>query len=297
VKLVAAWLVARPQNAVLALAATLLLPLMQVFSGAIMVLLVLQQGVRLAVIEGLLAGGVLALVALFAGAPAVDVVLTVTVTLLPAALLGLLLQASRSLVLTMQVTAILAAVAMLGFQLAVSDPVAFWQPMLTVLTDWARDNQLYAQAELLESEPRMAADMMSLAAVVTRWTLYAIYLLLGYRAFSLLMDRGELYGRFRDLDFGRVIGLTLVVASVVAWALGLNWLQNVAVVLFAVFWVQGLAIMHWLHGEHLLPTFVVGTTYALMLILHIFLIIALAVFGYTDAWFGFRRRAAMRKKG
>lgn len=296
-KSVAAWLVARPQNAVFALAATLLLPLLQVLSGAIMVLLVLQQGVRLAVIEGLLAGGLLAMVALFAGASAVDVVFTVALTLLPAVLLGLLLQASRSLVLTMQVGAILAALAMLGFQLVVSDPVAFWQPMLSVLTEWARDNQLYEQVKVLESEPRLAADMMSLAAVLTRWTVYAIYLLLGYRAFSQLTGQGELYGRFRDLDFGRVIALSLVVASVIAWVLGLNWLQNVAVVLFAVFWMQGLAIIHWLHGEQLLPAFVVVTTYALMLILHIFLIIALAIFGYTDAWFGFRRRAAMRKKG
>lgn len=296
-KSVAAWLVARPQNAVFALAATLLMPLLQVFSGAIMVLLVLQLGVRLAVIEGLLAGGLLALVALLAGAAAIDVVLTVVLTLLPAVLLGLLLQVSRSLVLTMQVAAILAALAMLGFQLAVSDPVAFWQPMLTALTELAKSNQLYAQAEILESQPRLAADMMSLAAVLTRWTVYTVYLLLGYRAFSLLTGQGEYYGRFRDLDFGRVIALTLVVASVIAWVLGLNWLQNVAVVLFAVFWLQGLAIIHWLHGEQLLPAFVVVTTYALMLILHIFLIIALAIFGYTDAWFGFRRRAAMHKKG
>lgn len=296
-KSVAAWLVARPQNAVFALAATLLLPLLQVFGGAIMVLLVLQQGVRLAVIEGVLAGGLLVMVALFAGAPAAAIALTVAVTLLPAVLLGLLLQASRSLTLTMQVAAILAALAMLGFQLVISDPVAYWQPMLTLLADWARDNDLYAQAQILESEPRMAADMMSLAAVLTRWVVYAVYLLLGYRLYSLLTEQGELYGRFRDLDFGRVIALVLAVVSVVAWALGLNWLQNVAVVLFAVFWLQGLAIIHWLHNEQLLPAFVVVATYALMLILHVFLILALAIFGYTDAWFGYRRRAAMRKKG
>ena len=59
---VAAWLVARPQNAILALASTLLLPLLQIFGGAIMVLLVLRQGVRLAVIEGAIAGVFLVLV-------------------------------------------------------------------------------------------------------------------------------------------------------------------------------------------------------------------------------------------
>ena len=58
----AAWLVARPQNAVLALAATLLLPVLQIFSGIFMVLLILQQGVRLALVEGAIAGVLLALV-------------------------------------------------------------------------------------------------------------------------------------------------------------------------------------------------------------------------------------------
>ena len=47
----ATWLVARPQNAVLGLAATLLLPAPQLTSGVILVLLLLAQGTRLALIE------------------------------------------------------------------------------------------------------------------------------------------------------------------------------------------------------------------------------------------------------
>ena len=51
----AAWLVSRPQNAVLGLAATyiLFLPLAGIFSGALIVLLVLQHGVRRALIQAL----------------------------------------------------------------------------------------------------------------------------------------------------------------------------------------------------------------------------------------------------
>jgi len=61
----AAWLVARPQNAVLALAVTLSLPVLHVFSGIFMVLLVIRQGPKLAVVEGVFAGGLLALTLLF----------------------------------------------------------------------------------------------------------------------------------------------------------------------------------------------------------------------------------------
>jgi hypothetical protein len=79
----AAWLVARPQNAVLALTATLLLPVLQIFSGIFMVLLVLKQGVRLAVVEGAIAGVLLPVVSLVAGAPVVQVLVSILPCCLP----------------------------------------------------------------------------------------------------------------------------------------------------------------------------------------------------------------------
>ena len=63
----ASWLVSRPQNAVLGLAVTLLLPAPQLTSGVIMVLLVLGQGTRLAVIEAFAAAAILLAVALLFG--------------------------------------------------------------------------------------------------------------------------------------------------------------------------------------------------------------------------------------
>jgi hypothetical protein len=291
---VATWLVARPQHAVLALVATLLLPVLQIFSGAIMVLLVLRQGWRKAVAEGAFAG-LIVTVALAAGAPVAQVVANILMVLAPALLLGWLLQASRSLILTLQVLAILAALAMLVFQLVVDDMVAYWQPVMTVLIDWALDNDLRLQAELLSAEPEMAAEMMTLAAVLTRWMLYAVYVLLGYHLFRLISGSAGDFGRFYDLNLGRVIAFAMALASVIAYVSGMVWLQNIAVVLFAVFWLQGLAIVHWLQVQGHLPVFAVIATYALMLVLHVFLVLALAVLGYTDAWFGYRRRAGRQQ--
>jgi len=289
VQSVAAWLVARPQNAILALASTLLLPLLQIFGGAIMVLLVLRQGVRLAVIEGAIAGVFLVVVATIAGAPIGQIAVSIVATLLPAVRVAMLLQYTRSLALTMQVSAILAAVAMLGFQIVVDDLVAFWEPVMGMLVEWTRENDLHMQADLLVADPAMTAEMMTLATVLTRWTIFAAYLLLGYRLFSRLPRETEKFGRFCDLDFGRVIALTMALASLIAYASGAAWLQNVAVVLFTIFWLQGLAIVHWMHVERHLPLFMVIATYVLMLILHVFLVLALAVLGYTDAWFRYRR--------
>jgi hypothetical protein len=294
---VAAWVVARPQNAVLALAATLALPLLQVAAGAVVVLLVLRRGLRDAAIYSALAGAMLLGAALVAQVPTGQVAASLAIVLMPALLFGLLLVSTRSLALTLQISVILAAVATLGFGIVVPDPVAYWSPVMEVLVDWARQNDLHMQADALEAEPAMAANMMTLAFVLTRWTLFTVVGLLGYALARTLGGEAGSFGRFRDLDFGRVIALTMALASVIAWLVGLNSLQNVAVVMFATFWLQGLAVMHWLHANGQLPAFVVIATYALMLVLHVFLLLALAVLGYTDAWFNYRRRVSRKLKG
>ncbi len=292
---VATWLVARPQNAVLALAATLLLPLLQFVSGAFMVVLVLRQGARLAAIEGVLAATILMAVSLIVGAPVIHVLDSVLTTWVPALMLAVILQSTRSLTLTFQVSSILAVVAVLAFHLIVDDVVAFWQAPVAMLLEWARGNNLREQAELLTADPQATANMMLLAVVLTRWTIYSVFLLVGYMLYRQLPDESGRYGRFCDLNFGRVIAITMALTSVLAFATGVVWIQNIAVVFFAVFWLQGLAIMHWLHIDGHLPLFVVIATYLLMLVLHVFMFSALAVLGYTDAWFRFRRRAAKQQ--
>jgi hypothetical protein len=103
------------------------------------------------------------------------------------------------------------------------------------------------------------------------------------------------YGRFSDLNFGRVIALIMALLSLLAFVSGAAWLQSVAFVVFAVFCLQGLAVVHWLHSVGKLPLLVVIMTYVLMPFLHVFLIMALAVLGYMDAWFTFRRRVAKQQ--
>jgi hypothetical protein len=287
----AAWLVARPQNAVLALAATLLLPVLQIFSGIIMVLLVLKQGVRLAIIEAVIAGALLAAVALVAGVPAIQVAIEALSTWLPAIALAAVLGATRSLALTMQVSALIAAMAIVGFHVFVDDMTAFWEPVMTFTLEWARTNGLNEQAQMIESNPAQMAQAMSMAFVVWGWTKSALYLFLGYRLAAFAPGGIGQFGRFCDFSFGRVIALIMAIVSLLAFAFSTPWLQSLAVVLLAVFWLQGLAVIHWMSVDGELPLFVVIAVYVLLPFLHVFLIMALAVVGYTDAWFRYRRRA------
>jgi hypothetical protein len=284
VQALAGWLVARPQNAVLGLAATLLLPAPQLTSGVIMVLLVLAQGSRLAVIEAMAAAALLVVVSLLFGVSIASIVTLMAGTWVPVLLLALLLKRTRSLALTMQVTVIAAVVAMVGFYLVVTDPVAFWQPYLTAMADFARQNSLELNTELLN------AEVMTVSATLAFWMLYVTGLLLGYGLFNRLPGQAGRYGWFRDLSFGRVIASVMAIASLLALVVDVAWMQNIAFVLFVVFWLQGLAIVHWMHAQQMLPVGAVAAIYVLLPFLQVLLITGLGILGYMDAWFEFRRR-------
>lgn len=280
----AAWLVARPQNAVLGLAVTLLLPAPQLTSGVVMVLLVLAQGTRLAVIEAAVAGAMLMTVSLLFGLSVASIVTLMAGTWLPVLLLALLLVNSRSLTLTMQVSVIAAIAMMLGFYIVVTDPVAFWQPYLEMMAEVARDGGLELNQELLD------AGVMTVSATLAFWMLYVIGLLLGYGLYKKLPAETAEFGRFRQLNYGRVIALIMALASLLAFIIDAAWAQNLAFVLFAMFWLQGLSIVHWLHAEEILPLGAVVAVYILLPLLQVLVFTVLAVIGYMDAWFGFRHR-------
>jgi hypothetical protein len=280
----AAWLVARPQNAVLGLAATLLLPAPQLTSGVIMVLLVLAQGTRLAAIEASVAGAILIAVSLVFGVSPASVMTLMAGTWLPVLALAVLLVGSRSLALTVQVSVIVAVLSMVGFYIVVTDPVAFWQPYLTTMMEIARQSNLELNAELLN------AEVMTVSATLAFWMLYATGLLLGYGLYKKLPGETGEYGRFRDLSFGRVIAFAMALVSLLAFAVDVAVLQNLAFVMFVVFWFQGLAIVHWMHAEGLLPLTAVVAVYVLLPFLQVLLVTVLAIVGYMDAWFEFRRR-------
>ena len=81
----AAWLLAKPQNAVLGLAITLLIPWVppQLSSGVILALLVVAQGTRMAAIQGLAAAALMIVVSLLFGVPVGSIIVLVTVAWVP----------------------------------------------------------------------------------------------------------------------------------------------------------------------------------------------------------------------
>ena len=82
----------------------------------------------------------------------------------------------------------------------------------------------------------------------------------------------------------------MALTSLLAFVVTATWLQNLAFMLFVVFWIQGLSIVHWMHAQGTLPLAALIAVYALLPFLQILLMTVLAVLGYMDAWFGFRAR-------
>ena len=287
---VAAWLVARPQHGILALAVTSS-PVLGFLSSSILVLLVLKQGPRLAVIQAALAGACLTIIGLVAGTAATVVASGALAFWLPALLLGLALRATRSLTLVLQIIVTAIVAAMIGFFLIVGDPVAFWEPELLAAADVWQQMGFVELADSIQAGHTLLAAQMTMFAAVSIWTLYATAFVFGYVLYRRLPGETADCGRFTELNFGRVIASTMALASVVALLTGATWLQNIAFVLFAVFWLQGLAIVHWMHERKLLSVVAVAAIYVLMLLVSAVMVIALAVFGYIDAWFRIRQRA------
>ena len=293
----AAWLVSRPQNAVLGLAATyiLFMPLAGIFSGAVIVLLVLQHGARRALIQVLLAAVVLAVIALLSGSSAPQLAMAALLTWLPAFVLAALLGHWRSLTLTVQVSVIGALTVLLGFYAVLGDPSVYWGDWLqSDAAPMFRKMGLHEQAATMVENTVTIAQQMTVLFVFSIWSLYVFGLLLGYSLYQAALGQKSVFGRFCDLNFGRVLALMMAVASVVAVISGAIWLRNFAFLVFVIFWIQGLGILHWLHVEKRLPAIFLLVIYALIPLLSALPVISLAVVGYTDAWFGYRTRNAGR---
>ena len=293
---IAAWLVARPQNGVLGLALTLLFPLSPVISGLIMAHLVFANGMRLPALQGVAATALLAVLALILSASIGQIIASALSWWLPVYVLAALARQWRSITLTLQVSVIIAMVACLGFFIVLGDPADFWNEVVATSIELARQAGLLEQAEMLSQTQSVIVPQMTMLFVFSAWTFYVTVMLFGYVLFQALPGKKSVYGRFCDLNFGRVLASIMAVASVGALLTGSVWLQNLGFVAFAVFWFQGLAILHWLYAERRLPFFVLIMIYALLPFLNVLLVITLAILGYMDAWFDFRARGKTAAK-
>ena len=291
---IAAWLVARPLNGGIGLAVSLLvapfLPLFLLISGMVMAHIVLATGVRMAIVEGVCAGLALALIALLLGLPMSQMIANAVIAWLPVVILAGVARGLRSLTLTFQVSVIVAAVSVASFFLVLEDPTQYWNDVISESIALFTEAGATEYADWLTRSRSVIVPQMTMLFVFVGWSMYTFVFLMGYMLYQSLPGKKAVYGRFCDLNYGRVLAAIMAVTSVLAVLTGSAWLQNVAFLILVTFWLQGLAIMHWLYAEKHLPALVLIGTYILMVPLIGILMIAFSVLGYLDAWFDFRAR-------
>lgn len=290
---IAAWLVARPERTVFVLIATFPLPFTQILGSAVLVLLALNSGpARVAQVAGIAYVAIL-LMTLVTTVPLAMLNQIAVMIWLPGVLLALLLLRTRSLTLSLQISALAALLVVVGLYVVVGDSSADWHQAFKEIAVFFGGGDTQQEAEILRQMLPYAPFMRGFA-VAFGWLLYVVAFLAGYAAYIALPGKSDNFGRFSELNFGRVLALVLALTSIVALLGASVWLQNVALPIFAVFWLQGLALLHWLRARGHLHGMFLAAIYVLMLPLGPLLVSAVGLIGYIDAWFDYRPRIARK---
>ena len=278
--------------AALATVLSLLLPPILIVSAASVAFATLRWGSR----EGALVvviGGCAILVLtfpLFAGGAIQLALIVVLLFWLPSWLLAVVLRATISLALTLAIAAMLGALAVLIFYVALNDPVLWWTETLN-----AQLKPMFSSAGLIKDETAFN-DFIEFLALIMPGIIAASFLtnillglLLGRWWQALLYNPGGFRKEFHTLRLGRKMALTTVIITGIALVIGLPLFINLLWVLGAIYVIQSFALVHglvfkaglargWLIGFYVLMTFVPQ------------LLSFLCLLSVLDAWVDFRSR-------
>lgn len=271
-------------GAIGAVALGALLPLLFWVSGGLLALITLRRGLTEVLL--VLAGATAVLLPLHwaLGTP-MAVLQPLALIWLPVIALAQILRQSLSLAMTLQIGALIAAVAIVGFYGLHGDPAAFWQGTLSALSEALSGGQPGPEWQRATSE---LAPRLTGLWVANMLGLVVLCLLLGRWWQAVLYNPGGFQGEFHTLRFDRwFAGLSLIAVAVsVMSPPGL--LSDLGVVLGAVFLLQSIAIAHALVASRGLHTgWLVGFYLLTPLLMR-----PLALVGMADPFIDLRARLA-----
>lgn len=271
-----------------------LVPGLNLLSGALLGLVVLARGYLKAALVGVMAlvglaaigwfllgeGPVAALIKPFGG--------TLFTLWVPIFVLAAVLRSSRSLALVVVIGALAASLVVVGQLVLIADPLAFWQHLLSQALAPVHALEGQSSADWQKIVQAMARLMPGMSAAGLLISVVAMVCLSRYLQ-ARLVRPGAFGEEFRQLSLGRIV---TVVASVVLVA-RLIWptlvLENLAIVMLAMFAFQGLAVVHALFRQHGWPRWPLVLLYVLIVLFPMWLAGLVSGAGLVDNWFDFRR--------
>jgi hypothetical protein len=278
---------------VLAMFSLLLAPL-SILSGAAVALVTLRHGAKegmLVVIASWLASSLLSYLVFTDILPAAVFALVLWA---PVWLLGLLLRFSRSLSITIETMLLLALIAVGILFSVVSDPAAYWAGWLKEpLQNLLQNSDVQTSAEEFETILQSVSKWMSAILAVGFFMQLVATLFIARWWQGLLYNPGGFGREFRELRYHQL--LALMSAPVLLWvALGSppDWLVAIATLLIAAYFLQGLAVTHGLLKHFNAHVVWLAGIYVMLFIALPYVMAALAVTGFTDAWMNFRKNVS-----
>jgi len=281
-----------PTSAVITLALGLI-PGLNLISGALLALVTLVRGYAQALLVFVAAAGGLALLGWATGRGAVPALLQVPGGPLlgiwvPALILALVLRAGRSLALAVVAGSVAGALVVIGQLTLIAEPLAMWQHILGKALAPLQALEGQTADQWHQNLTAMARLMPGVSAAGLLLGAGAMVILARYFQARLLRP-GAFGAEFRRLNLGRVVTVAaslILVARLVYPALVL---ENLAIVVLAMFVFQGLAVVHALFRERGWPKWGLAVFYVLLALFTVWLLGLVSGAGLVDNWFDFRR--------
>lgn len=273
---------------------SLLFPLTGMLSSATLALATLRQGPGEGLIVGGLAGlatGLFAFAALGSPLPAIGFILALW---LPAWVLAVVLRNSRSQALTLMVAGLIGLAILMGLNLGVADPAAYWAEIMEPLRQGLIEGGILkdAESQLLIQD---LARWMTAAFAATFYFQALLALLLGRWWQSLLYNPGGFGEEFRNLRLGKGLGALGLILIAFLLLRGENqWAADLLILITPLFMLQGLALIHWLvKALQASRGWLIGL-YALFLLALPHAQVLTAGLGLADIWVNVRARMSPR---
>ncbi len=268
-----------------------LLPFAAPLASALLVLCVLAQSPRLAIQSAVIAGGMLAILAIVSGGQAwwVPVILIGWMLVIG---MAALIRRFGSLNLALQLASLLAILSVIVWSLLVRDPGSVYESLaMDLLQPLVSQGDLQANPALV----RQYAEIMPGVLVLSMLATLVVILAIGGYWHGLLTGQRKFAAEFRQYRLGRVAGLIAAAGLLAGFLLGGPGAANLAIVATAVLVAQGLAVAHALvkeSGLGLMPLMVLYIAMVLAGTLAIPLVLAA---GLVDNWLDLRGKLISRK--
>ena len=268
----------------------MLMPFSVLLSGATMFALVLNFSLIRIAVQSVFALGILTLIGLVLNFGFYEIFLNSILVWLPAILLALVYVKSSSTTLTIQVLSLMTIGVLLIFYLLVKNPELFWNQILINTKDILLESGLNNEAMIIQDQMNLISGQIAAMIGVMVWSLYSFLVTLGVNISQSNDINAKNNGSFINLNLGKFIASIAAISSLCLFVFDYLWIENLAYMSLLFFWLQGLSIIHWLRANNIISRLILIFLYILFPILNIFIVMLLAVVGYTDAWFNFRSK-------